>query len=276
MRFGVRRLAACLVCIGAGFAISPVAALGDGSPSAEGIGASSSLSGSLVTRDSPTQGEQAQAAEQASLASPEAVSAREESQTKYEGLDPGQAARLAGEAFPDVIDRAAGSLQLPAGQQVVAYPTDHVAQVDLGEGKHGVIESMGPIAIETSKGHREPLDLDLEEANGGFQPTRSDLAIQIPKQIADGVQLASTGVSLTPVDANGKALGGAEGTVDGATVLYANTQTDTDTVVKPLTSGFEEDTLLRSIASPEQLDYRVGLPGGATWCTRLTGLAWWK
>jgi RHS repeat-associated protein len=166
--------------------------------------------------------------------------------------------------FPDVIGRASGSLQLPAGQQVVAYPTDHVAQVDLGEGKHGVIESIGPIAIETSKGHREPLDLDLEEANGGFQPTRSDLAIQIPKQIADGVQLASTGVSLTPVDANGTALGGAEGTVDGATVLYANTQTDTDTVVKPLTSGFEEDTLLRSIASPEQLDYRVGLPGGAS------------
>jgi RHS repeat-associated protein len=244
--------------------MSPMTALGENSPSAEGVGASSLLSGSLVTPVSPAQGEQVLAAEQVRLASPEAVAAREESQTKYEGLDSGQAAKLAGEVFPDVIDRASGSLQLPAGQQVVGYPTDRVAQVDLGEGKRGVIESMGPIAIETSKGHREPLDLGLEEANGGFQPTRSDLTIQIPKQIADGVALAGTDVSLTPVDASGTAVGGAEGTVDGATVLYANTQTDTDTIVKPLTSGFEEDTLLRSVSSPGQLYYRVGLPAGAS------------
>jgi RHS repeat-associated protein len=264
MKCAVRRLAACLVCVGAGFAISPVTAFGESASSAEGSGVSSSLSGALVTPDSPAQGEQTQAVEQARLASPEAVTAREESRTKYEGLGSGQAAKLAGEVFPEVIDRPAGTLQLSGGQQVVGYPADNVAQVDLGEGKHGVIESMGPIAIETSKGHREPLDLGLDEANGGFQPVRSDLAIQIPKQIAAGVELASTGVSLTPVGASGVAVGGAEGTVEGATVLYANTQTDTDTVVKPLTSGFEEDTLLRSVESPEQLYYRVGLPAGAS------------
>jgi RHS repeat-associated protein len=264
MRFGVRRLVACLACIGAGFAISPVTTLGASSSSVEGVGASSSLSGALVTPSSPAQGEQTQAGEHAKLTSPEAVTAREASRTKYEGLNPGQAAKLAGEVFPDVIDRPAGTLQLPAGQQVVGYPADDVAQVDLGEGKRGVIESSGPIAVETSKGHREPLDLDLEEANGAFQPMRSDLAIEFPKQIGGGVGLASTGVSLTPVGANGVAVGGAEGAVDGATVLYANTQTDTDTVVKPLTSGFEEDAMLRSVESPEQLYYRVGLPAGAS------------
>jgi hypothetical protein len=230
----------------------------------------------LVTPGSPTQGEQAQAAEQAKLASPETVAAREESQTKYEGLDAGQAAKLAGEMFPDVIGRPAGSLQLPAGQQVVGYPSDTVAQVDLGEGKRGVIESMGPIAIETSKGHHEPLDLGLEEANGGFRPTRSDLTIQIPKQIADGVQLAGTGISLTPVDANGKALGGAEGTVDGATVLYANTQTDTDTLVKPLTSGFEEDTLLRSVEVPNSFTTELGCLRARAWWGPRMGRARWK
>jgi RHS repeat-associated protein len=264
MKFGVWRLVGCLACVGAALAVSPAAGFGDSEPSAEGVGGSASLSGSLVIPGSPVQGEQTQAAEQAGLASPEAVTAREESRTKYEGLSPGQAAELAGEVFPDVIDRAAGTLQLPVGQQVVGYLTDDVAQVDLGGGKSGVIESSGPIAIETSKGHREPLDLDLEEANGAFQPVRSDLAIQIPKQIGGGVGLASTGVSLTPVGANGAAVGGAGGAVDGATVLYANTQTDTDTVVKPLTSGFEEDAVLRSIESPEQLYYRVGLPAGSS------------
>jgi RHS repeat-associated protein len=264
MRFGVRRLVACLACIGTGFAISPVTALGASASSAEGTGASS-LSGSLVTPGSPAQSEQAQAAEQAKLASPEAVAAREESQTKYDGLEPSQAAKLAGEVFPDTIDRPAGALpQLPAGQQVVGYPADNVAQVDLGGGKHGAIESMEPIALETSPGNHEPLDLSLSEVNSAFQPTRSGVGLRIPKQLVDGVQLANTGVSLTPVDSSGSALGGSEGTVDGATVLYANTQKDTDTIVKPLALGFEEDTLLRSAESPEQLSYRVGLPVGAS------------
>jgi RHS repeat-associated protein len=264
MGCGVRRLVACLVCIGAGFAISPVTALGASSSSAEGTGASS-LSGSLVTPGSPAQSEQAQAAEQAKLASPEALAAREESQTKYDGLDPSQAAKLAGEVFPDTIDRPAGAVpQLPAGQQVVGYPADNAAQVDLGGGKHGVIESMEPIAVETSPGSREPVDLSLDEANGAFQPKRSPVGLRIPKRLVDGVQLAGTGVSLTPVDSSGSALGGSEGTVDGATVLYANTQTDADTIVKPLALGFEEDTLLRSAESPEQLSYRVGLPVGGS------------
>jgi RHS repeat-associated protein len=268
-----RWLAVCLGCCAIGLAGAPVAfgagssaegASAEASPAGEGGGASS-LGSSLVTLGSPTQGEQAQAAEQAKLASPEAVAAREESQSKYEGLDPGQAAKLAGEAFPGTIDRPAGTLpQLPAGQQVVGYPADNAAQVDLGEGKHGVIESMEPIAIETSPEHHEPLDLGLSEANGVFQPTRSDVALRIPKQLAEGVQLAGAGISLTPVGANGSALGGAEGKVDGVTVLYANTQTDADTVVKPLTSGFEEDTLLRSVNSPQQLSFRLGLPEGAT------------
>jgi hypothetical protein len=49
-------------------------------------------------------------------------------------------------------------------------------------------------------------------------------------------------VSLTPLGAQGVSLGGSEGAVDGASVLYANTQTDADTLVKPTTSGFEMDT----------------------------------
>ena len=55
-----------------------------------------------------------------------------------------------------------------------------------------------------------------------------------------------------------------EGSLDGASVFFANTQTDTDTVVKPSTFGFSVDTLLRSGKSPEQLSFRVGLPAGAS------------
>ena len=47
-------------------------------------------------------------------------------------------------------------------------------------------------------------------------------------------------------------------------VLYANTQKDMDSVMKPATVGFEADTLLRSVESPQQLFFRVGMPVGAS------------
>jgi hypothetical protein len=46
-------------------------------------------------------------------------------------------------------------------------------------------------------------------------------------------------------------------------VLYANTQTDEDTLVKPTTMGFSIDAMLRSIESPRELYYRVEMPSGA-------------
>ena len=71
-------------------------------------------------------------------------------------------------------------------------------------------------------------------------------------------------VSLTPVDESGTPLGGSEGVIDGTTVLYGNTQTDIDSLVKPTTNGFQADTLLRSVESPQKLFFKVGLPQGAS------------
>jgi RHS repeat-associated protein len=257
-------LACCAAAIVACLTVAPGVALARGSFSGGGSGAAP-LGSSLVVPGGLDEGQQAKAAEQARLASPEAVRARKESQTSFEGLDAAHAASLAREAFPETIGRRAGALPaLPAGQRVVGYPTDNAAQLDLGGGKHGVADSMEPIAVETSPGHHEPLDLSLSEAGGVFQPARSGVGLRIPKRLADGGQLSGSGVSLTPVDGHGSGLGGSKGVMDGATVLYANTQADSDTVTKPLPAGFEEDTLLRSVNSPNQLSYRVGLPPGAS------------
>ena len=267
MRGSVRRL---LVVVGlawgvAGLVGSSATAFGEGSPSTEGTGASSSLGGSLVTPESPTEAEQAQAAEEAKLANPNAVAEREASRTKFEGLGTEAAAKLAGEAFPAVIDEPAGGPpKLPAGASVARYPTDDTAQVDLPEGRHGVIESLAPIAVESSPGQRVPIDLSLGETEGAFEPKTPLVGVRIQKQLGGGVALSESGVSVTPVDAQGSALAGSEGMVDGAVVLYANTQKDADTVVKPTTFGFDADTLLRSIESPQQLFFRLGLPAGAS------------
>jgi RHS repeat-associated protein len=213
---------------------------------------------------SPTEAEQRQAQEEATWLSPEAVAAREASTTKYENLDTAQAEKVAAEAFPGVIeDVAGGPPVLPAGQTITGYPTDHTALLNLGNGKRGLYESTVPIVLESSAGQWSPVSLALGEVNSGFEPKRPVVSVKIPKQLGEGVQLAASEVSLTPVDGSGHPLGGAEGALDGADVFYANTQTDMDDLVKPTNAGFEADTILRSVASPEHLSFQVGLPQGA-------------
>jgi streptogramin lyase len=270
MRFTVRGLAACLLCCGVALGVSPVVALGEATPSevlpvGEGSGSSSSLESSLVIPGSPTEAEQLRAQEEAKRSSPEAVAEREASQTKFEGLDTEQATKVASEAFPAVVDEPAGGPpQLPVGESITGFPTDNAAEVDLGGGERRIIESAAPIALEGSSGQHTPIDLSPASVGSAYEPQTPVTVVRIAKRLSEGIALTGIGVSLTPVDAAGSPLGGSEGVVDGVSVLYANTQPDTDTVVKPTTGGFEADTMLRAADSPTHLYFRVDLPAGAT------------
>jgi DNA-binding beta-propeller fold protein YncE len=204
-------------------------------------------------------------AQQTRRESTAAVAARAASRTKFAHLGLSRAAEVAREAFPEAIaHQVGGPPRLPAGQRIIGYASTKAAQIALPGGKHAVVESMQPLAIETSHGHRAPVDLGLTRAGGVFESVRPLVGVLIPQRLSAGVQMPEVGVSLTPVDAQGSSLGGSEGAVDGASVLYANTETDTDTAVKPTTSGVETNTILRSVDSPGQLYFRVGLPAGAS------------
>jgi hypothetical protein len=142
MRVAVRSLLVCvLVCVLGSFLAS--GALAGETLTGEALAGSSILGGSFATPEMQLLdgGEQVRAAAEARRVSPGAVVAREESQSKYVGLNGADAAKLAREAFPAVIGESA----------------------------------------------------------------------------------------LTPVDAQGAPLAGSEGSVEGTTVFYANTQTDADT-----------------------------------------------
>ncbi len=218
-------------------------------------------------------GQPAQEAEEAQRASPEAVAARDESELKYQGLNSREAVKLAGETFPRLIDQPTGGPPaLPSGEAITGFPSVNAARVDLGSGRHGVTESSEPIAVEQSPGQRVPVDLALREAGGLFEPQTPLTGVRIPKQLNNsGVQLLASGVSLTPVTARDTAVEGSEGVIDDASVLYPNTQRDSDTVVKPTTFGFEMATLLRSVDSPNELFFHVDLPAGATLEKRADG-----
>jgi RHS repeat-associated protein len=268
MRIAVRRLVLCvLFCVGLGCwsAGASEAASGD-TAAASGAFGSPLVVPAVQALDG---GQQAQAQEEALRSSPEAVIAREVSSSAYEGLDAEQAGRVDVEAFPAVIDDPSGGPpSLAAGQRITGFPAANAASVELGGGARGVIESLAPMATENAAGQLVPIDLGLQVQVGAFEPATPLVGVRIPKLLGGGVQLPALGVSLTPVSAQGVALAGSEGALDGASVIYANTQMDMDTVVKPVVTGLgggvEIDSFLRSSESPEQLFFRVGLPEGAS------------
>jgi streptogramin lyase len=268
VKAGLWLVIACLACCIVGLAVSSGVVFGQGTspggqPSGGGAGVSSLFTSSLAVAGSPTEVEQLQAQEEAKRRAPGAVAERQASRTRFENLNNEQAMRLAGEMFPAVIDDPDGGPPvLPAGEHVTKYLTDHAAQVDLGDGNHAVLESLAPMALETSSG-RVPVDLGLTEAGEAFEPATPLVDVRIPKRLSEGVRAVDRGVSVTPVTANGVPLTGSRGTRAGASVFFGGTQTDTDTIVKPSSSGFAVDTILRSVNSPQRLFFRVGLPQGA-------------
>ena len=114
---------------------------------------SASISGPLVIVGSPTESEQQRAAREAQLRSAEATRKREESSSKFERLDGEEAATVASQTFPGVIDEAAGGVPRRAtGATRSGFVSASAAQVELGDGESGLLQSLDPIAIKTLDG----------------------------------------------------------------------------------------------------------------------------
>jgi hypothetical protein len=208
---------------------------------------------------------QQQAAAEAFRASSAAVLAREESRHKYAGLNGAQAAKTAGEVFPDLTgEEAGGPPPLLSGQKALGFESPNVEKVELSGGSGGLVESTVPMAIESSPGAWSPVKLGLHSAGGGYEPENPLVAVRLPKRLVEGAEIPSIGVTITPMDAQGAAPAGGEGVQDGASLFVANTERDEDTILKPPAMGLEVSTVLRSAESPEVMDYRVGLPAGAS------------
>ncbi|HST31998.1 MAG TPA: hypothetical protein VLJ80_00620 [Solirubrobacteraceae bacterium] len=161
-----------------------------------------------------------------------------------------------------MIRQAGGPPRLPAGQRLLRFLDPTAAQLALPNGKHAIVESTLPMATQNGSGHLAPVDLGLTQRGGVFESERPVVGAILPAHIGEGVELPERGVSLTPADSGGEPLGG-QGSLVGAAVIYPNTQTDADTIAKPIPEGVETSTILRSIDSPSELQYRVGLPSGA-------------
>lgn len=263
MRSMWRTLLACAACGLVGLVSwSTVARAEEASPAA---GSSSSVfSNPTVVVGSPEEAQELQYEREARLTSPEAVAAREESSTAYAALTAAQVRSLLSSTFPTQIDQPLDSPELPEGSRIVDELSTNAAQVQMPDKEVGVVESLQPIATPSSPGHFIPINLALTPNSSGYVPANPDVPVQIPTDLSSGVEAAGNGISVVPVDSGGSPLGGSQGTIDGATVVYANTGLASDTLVKPTPSGFQVDAALRSIDSPQQLFYKVVMPSGAS------------
>src|SRR5579864_9765553 len=127
------KVAACSVVVAACLAIVPSVALGEGTSALGGSGGAASESPLVVEgAQALVEGQGVREAEEVRLDSPEAVAAREASQTAFEGLGGVEAARLAGDVFPGEVDESAGGLSgLPVGVSVSGFVGADAAQLDL-------------------------------------------------------------------------------------------------------------------------------------------------
>jgi RHS repeat-associated protein len=196
-------------------------------------------------------------AQSARRAEPAAVLRRQESRSAYSHLTAGAAADLARRSFPQVLAADSGRPLLAQGHTIKRFLSANSASVDLGHGHRGVVDSSVPIATPSATGALRSLDLKLGKVPGGYAPIAPASGLLVHLQAADGVSLTDSGLSIAPVQTQD----GSEATVDGGGVLYANTQTDADTLVKPAPQGVALDTVLRSTASPERLAFAVSGPG---------------
>jgi hypothetical protein len=157
------------------------------------------------------EGQQMIAQHEAQRVNPEAVAERAASRTRFSSLTATQARELANEAFPAVVEHPTGGLPRFSGvRRVAGFPSDRAASLILDSGRHAVLDSMSPIAVNGSSGQRVPINLALVAAGGGFAPVTPLVQVHLPRRIGEGATLGSTGVSLTPVSAGGEPLEGSE------------------------------------------------------------------
>lgn len=182
---------------------------------------------------------------------------------EFPDLTRDQAVALASAQFPDVVGDSASVLpDAPAGGHL-SFVDDRTVRVVGADGVvDGVVVSSLPLRAVDDSGDRVPVDLGLESSGAGgvLEPSNPLVDVSVHSDLDQGVELGGTGISLVP---SGSSVA-ADAVQAGSLAFFANAGTDTDFAVKPIASGFETFSTLRSSDSPQELAYRFELPAGVS------------
>lgn len=124
-----------------------------------------------------------------------------------------------------------------------------------------LFESTLPIKTEDQDGDPNALDLSLEGSGETFQPEAPLVDVEIPKDLAAGIRLPDSAVSVMLKNAPANRAPSLLGT---SVAVYPNVAADTDFSVSPTPTGFETFTTLRTPDAPRVHTLGLNLPSGVS------------
>lgn len=195
------------------------------------------------------------------LESPEAIRQRREALTAYDDLSAAEAQDLLAAAFPDELKELDGDparllsdleIEKVVGNQAVLVPDE--------EGGNDLVELPIPVRLEEPNGEQAPVDLALGESGSGFVSETPAGDISLPDSLGGSIQLGD-GIGIASLPGDQAVPAQRFGDKD---LFLANSDSDTDTFIAPLSGGIEIFEQLRSPESPEQFRFGLSLPQGAT------------
>lgn len=164
---------------------------------------------------------------------------------------------MVSQQFPEIVRRPAAG-PLLSGQTADEYVGRYAARLRGAApgGRDAFVASSVPLRDPDGSGRLAPVDVTLAAQGAGWAPKNPLEPYAID---GDGtVRFTEGDLAVEPAgqDVSGQLL--------DEVVFFADTQTDTDTLVKPRTDGVQFAWQLRSASSPEALELHVRLPDGAS------------
>jgi RHS repeat-associated protein len=187
---------------------------------------------------------------------------RKRSRAAHRGRSSKRALRLLRERFPQVAGFAdAAGPQVPAGARIDGYLGDYATRITLPKSlKRRIVLSPLPVRARDSGGRKRVVSLGLRRADGEYEPINPLVEAGLPQVLGDGFTVGDEGLRVLPTTPEGQE---ATGTPTSDQVFYANTATDSDTLLTPAPSGVEVFTQLRSADAPESHSLAFHLEDGA-------------
>lgn len=180
---------------------------------------------------------------------------------QLDDLNRPQALHVLQEQFPALNQDFTDVSIRPEGGKIESYQGDTVARVQEASGKRHVVVSTRPLRAEQEDGSVAPVDIELTKQGKDFKPRNAPFELDLGGDAREGFALGADEASQVSVVPLGAAK--STGVETGDKLFYANTYTDTDSLLMPTIDGIETFEQLRSSEAPEEFTYRLDLPEGA-------------
>ncbi len=180
---------------------------------------------------------------------------RKRSLTAYKDQDAKRARASVIAHQPSAIKATAWSApSLKRGESITDYTDEHTAVIDMPgtETLAFVRSTVEPIATAVGDGKFAPIDLTLRQESGAYVAKNSRAKVSLPAKLADGVAFGEPGGAAVTLRLGGRA---ARGTLSGSDkkLFYANTDTDTDTILEATPEGAAVSWTIRSPEGPSRI-----------------------